>query len=119
MEPIVTMETLQRQPVTTLFEYCQKQGKQLDIRHWKKGLKNIASVYVDGKLLGSGSSEQKELAKLYAVKAALQNLLATVPMDMDTENKVLEKEGAKKSLNELCTKNRWPKPHYRYNPAIK
>ncbi|XXG61712.1 hypothetical protein AAC387_Pa05g0252 [Persea americana] len=115
LEPMVTLETLQRRPpVTTLFEFCRKQGKQLDIQYRKEGSKCIASVYVDGELLGSGGSEQKGTAKLYAVQEALQGLLASVPRDMETD-KVMEEEGARKRLNELCTKNCWPNPCYRYN----
>ncbi|XXG61713.1 hypothetical protein AAC387_Pa05g0252 [Persea americana] len=86
LEPMVTLETLQRRPpVTTLFEFCRKQGKQLDIQYRKEGSKCIASVYVDGELLGSGGSEQKGTAKLYAVQEALQGLLASVPRDMETD----------------------------------
>ena len=57
-----------------LFELCQKQGKDVDIISWKKGLKNVASVYVDGQFVASGSSEQKEIAKLNAAKGALHKL---------------------------------------------
>ena len=31
-------------PVTMLFELCQKQGKQVDIKYWKSGEKNVAIV---------------------------------------------------------------------------
>ncbi|GKA12536.1 hypothetical protein Tco_0692082 [Tanacetum coccineum] len=27
----------QPQPITMLFEICQKDGKQLDVKHWMKG----------------------------------------------------------------------------------
>ena len=50
--------------VMMLFELCQKQGKQVDIKYWKNGEKNVATVYVDGKFIASGSSEKKETAKL-------------------------------------------------------
>eukprot|EP00268_Persea_americana_P039536 TRINITY_DN39116_c0_g1_i3.p1 TRINITY_DN39116_c0_g1~~TRINITY_DN39116_c0_g1_i3.p1 ORF type:complete len:161 (-),score=42.81 TRINITY_DN39116_c0_g1_i3:6-488(-) len=115
---MVTLETLQRRPpVTTLFEFCRKQGKQLDIQYRKEGSKCIASVYVDGELLGSGGSEQKGTAKLYAVQEALQGLLASVPRDMETD-KAMEQGGSKMRLNQLCTKNRWPNPRYRVEKEL-
>lgn len=76
LEPIATPEDLQQQPqpVTMLFELCQKEGKQVKIKHRRKGLTNFASVYIDGKLIASSSTEQKETAKLNAAKDALQKL---------------------------------------------
>lgn len=62
-----------------LFELCQKQGKELDIIHWKKETKSIVSVYVDGELVASDSSEQKEIAKLNAAKGALRKLSHSMP----------------------------------------
>ncbi|XP_058101267.1 ribonuclease 3-like protein 2 [Magnolia sinica] len=121
LEPIVTLDTLQQQPVTMLFEYCQKHGRRVDIRHWKKGVKNIANVYVDGKMVGSGCSEQKEIAKLNAAKEALQKLLDSEPMSMDTDSQRFggtQEEGAKQRLNELCSKNRWPKPFYKVEKEV-
>ncbi|KAJ8639035.1 hypothetical protein MRB53_015729 [Persea americana] len=117
LEPMVTLETLQRPPVTTLFEFCRQQGKQLDIRYWKEGSKSIASVYVDRVLLGSGSSKHKETAKLYAVQEALPGLLASTPRDMETD-KAMEQGGSKMRLNQLCTKNRWPNPRYRVEKEL-
>ena len=69
LEPIVTLVQ-----ITLLFELCQKDGKQADIRHWRKGEKSIASVYVDGQFVVSISFEQKENAELHAAKAAVQKL---------------------------------------------
>ncbi|XP_050109230.1 ribonuclease 3-like protein 2 isoform X2 [Malus sylvestris] len=76
LEPIVTLEEVksQPQPVTVLFELCQKHGKHVDIKHWRDETKSIASVYVDGVFVASGSSEQKEIAKLDAAKIALFKL---------------------------------------------
>uniref|UniRef100_A0A2N9H2J4 RNase III domain-containing protein n=1 Tax=Fagus sylvatica TaxID=28930 RepID=A0A2N9H2J4_FAGSY len=84
LEPIITLEDLQQQPqpVTMLFELCQKQGKQVDIKHWRNGAKNIASVYVDGAFVASGSSEQKEIAKLNAAKQALLKLSKSIPTNI-------------------------------------
>ncbi|XP_043691484.1 ribonuclease 3-like protein 2 [Telopea speciosissima] len=116
MEPIITLETLhkQPQPVTVLFEFCQKQGKQVDVKHWRKGSKNIASVYVDGKLIGSGSSDQKEIAKLNAAKEALEKLWKLQPSETKTGggNGADKIEGAKHKLNEICGKKRWRQAKY-------
>ncbi|KAE8125504.1 hypothetical protein FH972_020304 [Carpinus fangiana] len=120
LEPIVTQKDLQEQPqpVTMLFELCQKQGKHVDIRHWRKGAKNIASVYIDGRFVASGSSEQREIAKLNAAKQALSKLSQSIPTNSGMfEFSVrldgsFEIEGAKQMLHELCGKKKWPKPTY-------
>ncbi|KAF9589775.1 hypothetical protein IFM89_028684 [Coptis chinensis] len=59
LEPIVALENLQ-QPLTMLYELCQKQDKNVDIKHWRNGENNITNILVDGKLLASACSEQKE-----------------------------------------------------------
>ncbi|GLT57512.1 hypothetical protein SLA2020_304800 [Shorea laevis] len=120
LEPIVTLPNLlhQPQPVTLLFELCQKDGKKVDIKNWKSGAKNIASVYVDGVFVASSSSEQKEVAKLDAARLALDKLSKSLSaktgvLDLSVEeNGSLEIEGAKQKLNELCCKKKWPKPSY-------
>ena len=68
--------------VMMLFELCQKQGKQVDIKYWKNGEKNVATVYVDGKFIASGSSEKKETAKLNAAKQALLKLSESMPTNV-------------------------------------
>ncbi|OVA09762.1 Ribonuclease III domain [Macleaya cordata] len=123
LEPIVTLENLEQQPVTMLYELCQKQGKHVNIKHWRKGLKNIASVYVDGKLVGSGCSEQKDIAKINAAKEALEKLcsLASLPVEDGSSgrvNDIQEIDGAKQKLNELCNKKRWPKPSYKVEKEV-
>ncbi|XP_059662457.1 ribonuclease 3-like protein 2 [Cornus florida] len=126
LEPIVTPDQLQQepQPVTMLFELCQKDGKQVDIKHWRKGEKNIASVYVDGKFVASGSSEQKENAKLHAARAALGKLSHLkvndkMSFDFCTEfNGTNEIEGAKQKVHELCGKKKWTKPSYRIEKEV-
>lgn len=107
----------QPQPVTMLFELCQKDGKQVDIRHWRKGERNIASVYVDGHFVASASSEQKENAKLHAAKAALCKLsyesgdkMSDIFSQLNGDNEI---EGGKQKLHELCGKKKWPKPNYK------
>ncbi|KDP39171.1 hypothetical protein JCGZ_00928 [Jatropha curcas] len=121
LEPIVTLEDLQQQPqpVTKLFELCQKHRKEVDIIYWKKEAKHIASVLVDGEFIASGSSEQKEIAKLNAAKVALQKLSLSLASnvglsdDMDIVDGSFEIEGAKQKLHELCGKRKWPKPSYK------
>lgn len=121
LEPIITVDDLrqQPQPVTLLFELCQKQGKHVDIKHWKTDSKNIASVFVDGEFVASGSSEQKEIAKLNAAKEALYKLSESMSIKFgmfelikDIDGK-FEIEGAKQKLNEVCCKKKWPKPVYK------
>ena len=110
----------QPQPVTMLYEFCQKQGKHIDIKHWRNGVKNIASVYLDGRFVASASSEQKDIARLDAAKAALHKLAKSAPgrigmldfcAGLDGN---FEIEAAKQKLHELCGKKKWPKPVYRY-----
>ncbi|KAK6946980.1 Ribonuclease III domain, partial [Dillenia turbinata] len=117
--PIVTLNDLMRQPqpVTMLFEFCQKQGKKVDIKHGRKGNKIIASVFVDGKLIASNGSDKKDTAKLNAAKAALKMLAPSNFKNMFREDYYVtdgtdEVEAAKQKLNELCSKKRWPKPIY-------
>lgn len=120
LEPMVLLDKLQQQPqpVTLLFEVCQKDGKQVDIRHWRKGDRNIATVFVDGEFIASASSEQKENAKLHAAKAALEKLPSHITngrVNMDICSGLdgkYEIEGAKQKLHEVCGKRKWPKPSY-------
>ncbi|KAF8009113.1 hypothetical protein BT93_J0185 [Corymbia citriodora subsp. variegata] len=120
LEPIVGPEELQQQPqpITMLFEVCQKQGKKLEIRQTKKGSTNIASVYVDDKFIASCSSEHKEIAKLNAARRSLAQLAQSEPInrgmiEIDEFDGPFEIEGAKQKLHELCDKKKWPKPIYR------
>ncbi|KAL4333841.1 hypothetical protein GQ457_07G013260 [Hibiscus cannabinus] len=116
LEPIVTLKDLQQQPqpVTLLFEICQKQGKQVDIRHRKKGEKTIASVYVDGELVASNISDQKDTAKRCAVRGALSKLSKSMALDVGSFeiDEPFEMEGAKQKLHELCNKRKWSRPIY-------
>ncbi|CAL5392107.1 unnamed protein product [Camellia sinensis] len=120
LEPIVTLDVLQqqRQPVTMLFEFCQKERKQVNIKYRRRRKKNIARVYVEGKFIASSSCEQKENAKFQAAKAALEKLShsnSEDKMNVDiyiSMNGTNEIEGAKQKLHEICGKKRWPKPTY-------
>ncbi|CAN4097171.1 unnamed protein product [Withania somnifera] len=140
LEPIIMLNMLeeQPQPVRMLFGLSEKDGKQIDVEHRKEGDKNIASVYLDGQFIASASSENKENAKLQVAKAALKELfydpydkmdVESVPFQrkkrdvesisfqkkkMDVEfDQTKESEGAKQKLNELCQREKWPKPTYR------
>ncbi|KAK4805014.1 hypothetical protein SAY86_004831 [Trapa natans] len=120
LEPIVTLKELQYQPqpVTWLYELCQKNGKTIVFLPWNKQRRYIWSVYIDGKFVASGSSEKKDIAKLNAAKAALMKLsdsesfnggLAEIP---DWMKGPFEIEGAKQKLHELCIKRKLSKPTY-------
>lgn len=121
LEPIITLDVLsqQPQPVTMLYELCQKDRKQVDIKHWRKGEKDIASVCVDGQFIVSVSSENKENAKLHAAKAALEKLDYKSISKLDTEVEPnTEFEGAKQKLNELCGRKKWSPPTYRIQKQV-
>lgn len=112
------LDTLEQQPqpVTLLFELCQKDGKQVDIKYWAKEEKIIASVFVDGEFVTSASSDQKENAKLNAAKAALQKLYESGEnININTLGQLNgdgEIEAAKQRLHEQCGKKKWPRPIY-------
>ncbi|PIA58423.1 hypothetical protein AQUCO_00500388v1 [Aquilegia coerulea] len=119
LEPIVTAENIQQQPVTMVYEICQKEGKSVNFTHWRNGTQNFTNIFVNGKLMGSGSSEKKEISKLSAAKQAVDKLwisqaLPTKEVHCGTEgaNEVDEICGAKQKLIELCNKKQWPKPSY-------
>ncbi|XP_020576146.1 ribonuclease 3-like protein 2 [Phalaenopsis equestris] len=144
LEPIITVETPNQQPVSHIYELCQKQGLSIEFKNWKKENINITNVYVDGELLGVGSSEQKPIAKLNAARDALQKLCHDEADRMDIakcssqSSRTLEDvatstqmngglvtgkadanggeevDGSKQRLHDLCSKKRWQKPVYRY-----
>ena len=123
LKPIVTLEVLQQQPhpIDTLYKQCAKQGREVTIKPWRDGAKNIASVYVDGVFVASGSSDQlMDIARLNAAKQALLELAKSMPTNIGRLdfsfglNKSLEIEGAMQKLNEFCQKKRWALPSYRY-----
>lgn len=120
LEPIITLDVLsqQPQPVTMLFESCQKEGKHVDISYWRNEEKLVATVTIDGKFIVSASSENKENAKLLAAKAALEKLSYgscdplkdSIFEQLNHDGEILE---AKQKLHELCGKKKWPKPKYK------
>ncbi|KAJ8429130.1 hypothetical protein Cgig2_016413 [Carnegiea gigantea] len=116
LEPIITLESLQLQPVTMLFVLYQKQGKQVDVKHRREIDTSICSIYVDGQLIATGTSDQKDIAQLNAAKEALAKLDKSVLSNIGVVcrvNEMNEIEAAKQKLHELCDKKKWPKPSYR------
>ncbi|KAK2379093.1 ribonuclease protein [Trifolium repens] len=120
LEPIVTLDDLEQnpQPVTMLFEICQKNGKKLDVRQWRNGAKSTVSVYVDEDLVASASSDQKDIARLDAAKIALHKLEQILPAvtmmsdccaDLDC---TFEIEAGMQKLYAICGMKKWPKPVY-------
>ncbi|KAI5444160.1 hypothetical protein KIW84_012685, partial [Lathyrus oleraceus] len=120
LEPIVTLQDLEQkpQPVTMLYEICQKNGKKVDIEQQRNGAKSTANVYVDGELVASASSDQKDIARLEAAKAALhklERLLPATTMIRDCYvgiDGTFEVEAAKQKLYAICGIKKWPKPVY-------
>lgn len=105
----------QPQPVTLLFEICQKDGKHVGIDYCRDGDKNVAIVSVDGEFVAKASSVQKENAKLNAAKAALKKLTCeSINMEeVGMLNGHTTIEGAKQKLHEICGKKKWPRPKYK------
>ncbi|CAI0436351.1 unnamed protein product [Linum tenue] len=123
LEPIVTLEHLERQPqpVTRLFDLCQKQGKHIDIKYWRSGTKTVASIFVDGSFVVSDSSDYKEIAKLDACRKAFDIVVSELPStdsstlaagSSDYDGSTLTIQDPKQKLNEMCIKQKWPKPCY-------
>ncbi|KAK1400526.1 Ribonuclease 3-like protein 2 [Heracleum sosnowskyi] len=116
-QPLVSLQMLEQQPqpITMLFELCQKNGQQVEFKQWREDDKNFSSVYVDSKFIVSESSDSKENAKLHAAMAALKKLEhQTGKIDVYSswfENG--EIVTPKRKLNEICLKKKWSKPTYR------
>lgn len=106
----------QPQPITLLFELCQKNGQQIEFKQWRQDDKSFSSVYVDNMLIVSVSSDSKENAKLHAARAALEKLTdQNGPMDVFSswfENG--EIKDPKRKLNQVSIKKKWSEPTYRY-----
>ncbi|KAL5548448.1 hypothetical protein UlMin_003679 [Ulmus minor] len=123
LRPMVTHEDLQKlpQPISMLFEHCQKQHKQLYIEQSIDGSERVASVYVDNEFIVSARSDQKEIARLDAATLALLELPTTNELHQiidgfliaDEINVLCEIEAAQEKLNILCDKMKWSKPDYK------
>jgi len=112
LEPIAMLEDLkqQPQPVTVLYELCQKQGKQVEIKYRKKDSKNTASVFVDGEFVACGYSCQKDSAKIDAAKEAVLKLTETedgkemmkgIIASTYSSQKDLQKNDEKEAVNKM------------------
>ncbi|KAL1189689.1 Ribonuclease 3-like protein 2 [Cardamine amara subsp. amara] len=116
LEPIVTLDDLQKQPqpVSMLFQICHKLKKQINIRNWREGNSSVANVYLDDELLASARAENKDIARLIAAKEALLKLSEVLPVEMNVDEDSVEigLKDAKKKLNEICLKKKWPRPIY-------
>ncbi|KAJ4794400.1 hypothetical protein LUZ62_045646 [Rhynchospora pubera] len=116
LEPLVTADTLGEQPVTTLYELCQKNGKDVKFYTWPKGNKTIVNVLIGSELVGYGSSHQKTIARLKAAKDALEKLSgekSNLLIQSQPKEVVGDEEAAKQKLNEFCMKKHWPPPVYK------
>ncbi|KAI4971909.1 ribonuclease 3-like protein 3 [Hordeum vulgare subsp. vulgare] len=74
-DPLISLETLGRHPVSELLEFGQKTGRTVDIFKdgWVKDTK--VDVFVDGVLVASATyAQKKEIASNRAAKAALDKL---------------------------------------------
>ncbi|KAL9680394.1 hypothetical protein QQ045_018273 [Rhodiola kirilowii] len=119
LEPTVTYEDIKKhpQPVTTLFELYQKEGKQVKFKQGRSGAKIVSNVFVGGKFIVSSHMHQKVTAKICAAKEALEKLEQVAIEEEFAENYkefkgTCEIVGAKQKLLELCGKNNWPKPSF-------
>ncbi|KAG1334923.1 ribonuclease 3-like protein 3 [Cocos nucifera] len=76
--PLINPETLGKHPMSELYELCQK--LKMDVTFlkgvWPENPK--IEVLVDGKLVGSGNGQKKEIAQNRAAKAALDRLKETL-----------------------------------------
>lgn len=60
MQPLITPEKLQVNPVTKLYEFCQKNGLKIKfIDRWEKT--GEVEVYVDEKFVARGKSSGKKI----------------------------------------------------------
>ncbi|XP_044958838.1 ribonuclease 3-like protein 2 isoform X1 [Hordeum vulgare subsp. vulgare] len=119
-EPIVTAETIDEQPVSTLHELCQKHGKDIKFKSWQKGGTTVVNVFVGGVLVGTGSSEQMGIAKLNATRDALSKLhgggnqqVLTTGVGHGLGVEVGELRECKKKLIDQCNRKLWPKPIFK------
>uniref|UniRef100_A0A0D9XJK8 RNase III domain-containing protein n=1 Tax=Leersia perrieri TaxID=77586 RepID=A0A0D9XJK8_9ORYZ len=118
-EPIITAETIDEQPVTTLHELCQKHGRTAQFKTWQKGGMVVVNVFVGGEMVGIGSSEQKVIAKLNAARDALGKLAGAKQQVLTTGvgnglgDEIGELRECKQKLNEHCNRKNWPKPIFK------
>jgi hypothetical protein len=119
-EPIITAETIDEQPVTTLHELCQKHGKVAQFKTWQKDGMIVVNVFVGGEMVGLGSSEQKVIAKLNAARDALSKLIGGAKQQVlincaanGLVDDIAELRECKQKLIEQCIRKHWPKPIFK------
>lgn len=73
-EPLISLKTLGKHPMSELYELCQKLKMDLTFLkdEWPENSK--IEVIIDGKLVGSGNGQKKDIAQNRAAKAALNRL---------------------------------------------
>ncbi|KAK1302122.1 Ribonuclease 3-like protein 2 [Acorus calamus] len=96
-------------PVSMLNDFCQKNGKAVEFKHFKEGDEVVTIVYVDGKPIGYGCSKQRENSKLNAADDALNKLC---PSSTDTVEAAVDDSVCIQALNEVdkeegLPNNRW------------
>ncbi|KAM7275444.1 hypothetical protein ACFE04_017310 [Oxalis oulophora] len=86
LEPIITLETLTRHPVTELYEFCQKNNFKVKfVDNWEETTECV--VYIDDQLMGTGTyGLKKEIAQNRAAKHAFNNLLKFMDTDQKRKN---------------------------------
>lgn len=120
LEPLVTPETLKLHPVTELQELCQKKGKYLDYEHSRIGNIVTAQVLIDGKIVGIGENQRKDLARRVAAKNALDELKKEedkIQMSSKDDKQSRSHEQvliATRDLNKFCAKKHWISPDYKF-----
>uniref|UniRef100_A0A0D3GGG4 RNase III domain-containing protein n=1 Tax=Oryza barthii TaxID=65489 RepID=A0A0D3GGG4_9ORYZ len=78
-DPLISLETLGKHPVSELFEFCQKtrRGVKIVKDEWDKNL--TVEVLIDGEMVGRATyAQKKEIAQNRAAKAALDKLKETL-----------------------------------------
>ena len=72
MEPLITLKTMKRHPMTELTEMCQKRNLKWEFVDLWEERKEI-HVLIDKQLVGKGSYGKKLIAQNRAAKDALDN----------------------------------------------
>ncbi|XP_042471814.1 ribonuclease 3-like protein 2 [Zingiber officinale] len=101
LEPVITEETVEEQPVAALYMLCQKHGRRLDLKNQTEGSLCFVSVLVDEQLVCTAYSQKKATARINAARKALPLLPAVATGD---------EAAGKKDDSSLCDKNHWAYP---------
>ena len=122
-EPIITAETVDEQPVTTLHELCQKHGKVAQFKTWQRGGMTVVNVFVGGEMVGLGSSEQKVIAKLNAARNALAKLggakqQVITGLGNGSADEIGELKECKHQLADQCIGKNWPEPIFKQDSLL-